>query len=142
MSDVYRIGIAIAMTGPIQSQIAALGRQLLGIHVTAGQVTNQFGRWATALGGVAAIMGGSAILGGIMKLGEHGKEVNHQLELMKIKGMEVGEIQQANAKALEVTTSVLTTSYSENLKHIQELRYAFGDTDTALKYLEVVSKAN
>jgi hypothetical protein len=141
MAD-YRVGIEILMQGPIQQQLAALGTRMLGLHTTATQVTNQFNRWATALGGVAAIIGGSAILGGILKLGEHGKEVNHQLELMKIKGMEIGEIQQANAKALEVTTSVLTTSYAENLKHIQELRYAFGDTDTALKYLEVVSKAN
>src|SRR6266436_5882192 len=104
MSDVYRIGIAIAMTGPIQSQIAALGRQMLGLHVTAAQVTNQFGRWATALGGVAAVIGGGAILGGIIKLADHGKAVNHQLELMKISGMEIGEIQQANAAALEMTS--------------------------------------
>ncbi len=142
MADVYRIGVSIAMTGPIQQQLAMLGRQFLGIHTTAGQITNQFNRWALALGGVAAVMGGSAIIGGIVKLAEHGKEVAHQLELMKIKGMEFGEIQEANARALEVTSTVLTTTYSGNLKHISELRYAFGGTADAMQYLEAVSKAN
>jgi hypothetical protein len=142
MSDLYKIGIQLALTGGYAHQMQVLAQQFGMFHAQVGQIQQGIGRWAMALGGVAAIMGGSAILGGIKKLGDHGKEVNHQLELMKIKGMEVGEIQRANAKALEVTSSVLTTSYSENLKHIQELRYAFGDTGTALKYLEVVSKAN
>src|SRR5258708_18920978 len=132
MADVYRIGINIALAGTIQQQLATLSTQLLGLHTTAGQVTNQFNRWATALGGVAAVMGGSMLLGGIVKLAEHGKEVAHQLELMNIKGMQFGEIQEANAKALEVTSTVMTTTYSGNLKHISELRYAFGETENAL----------
>src|SRR5260370_25323175 len=142
MADVYRMGINIALAGTIQQQLAALGTQFLGIHTTAQNITNQFGRWATALGGVAAIMGGSAIIGGIVKLAEHGKEVAHQLEQMNVLGMSFAEIQEANAKALEVTSSVLTTTYSDNLKHMRELRYAFGSTEDAIKYLEVVSKAN
>lgn len=142
MADVYRIGINILLQGTIQQQLATLSTQLLGLHTTAGQVTNQFNRWAVAIGGVAAVMGGSMLLGGIVKLAEHGKEVAHQLELMNTRGMDFAEIQEANAKALEVTGKVLTTTYSENLKHIQELRYAFGSTEEAMKYLEVVSKAN
>src|SRR5260370_289404 len=132
----YKVGIEIFLAGAIQAQLAALSTRMLGLHTTAGHITGQFRQWATSIGGVAAIIGGSAIIGGIIKLGDHGKEVNHQLELMNIKGMTFAEIQQANAKAIAVTGTVLTTTYSENLKHIQELRYAFGGTDTALKYLE------
>lgn len=141
MAD-YRVGIEIFLAGAINHQLAALSTRMLGLHTTAGQVTGQFNRWAAAIGGVAAVLGGSAIIGGIAKLAEHGKEVAHQLELMNVRGMTFAEIQEANAKALEVTSSVMTTTYSENLKHIQELRYAFGTTEEAIKYLEVVSKAN
>src|SRR5260370_28113541 len=127
MAD-YRVGIEIFMAGAIQQQLALLGTRMLGLHTTAGQVTNQFNRWAVAIGGVAAVMSGAALLGGIVKLAEHGKEVAHQLELMNTRGMDFAEIQAANAKPLEVTSSVLTTTHSANLKHIQELRYAFGST--------------
>src|SRR5258708_4906798 len=142
MADVYRIGINCTMPGMIQQHLATVATKLLGLHTTAGNVTNQFNRWAWAIGGVAAVMGGSMLLGGIAKLAEHGKEVAHQLEQMNVLGMSFAEIQEANAKALEVTSSVLTTTYSDNLKHMRELRYAFGSTEDAIKYLEVVSKAN
>src|SRR5258708_16309186 len=111
MADVYRIGINIALAGTIQQQLATLSTQLLGLHTTAGQVTNQFNRWAWAIGGVAAVMGGSRLLGGIVKLAEHGKEVAHQLDQMNALGMTFPEIHEANTNPLDVTSPVLPTTH-------------------------------
>lgn len=126
----------------MSSVLAIISRDLLGVHAKVGQIEKGFSRWALAIGGMGAIMAGGAIFGGMVKLAEHGAEVNHQLELMKLQGMQIAEINQAAARAMGVSGSVLTSTYSENLKHVRELRYAFGDTPDALKYLEAVTKAN
>jgi hypothetical protein len=141
MASVYQIGIQIALQGTIQQQLAALGTQFLGIHTTAQNITNQFGKWATVLGGVAAVLGGSAILGAMKTLVEHGSKLNHEMELMKISGMEMGEILEANAKAAEVASRIQTTTEAENRRHIRELRMAFGDTESAMKFLEPTVRA-
>lgn len=140
--DAYKIGVTIALANGVSGVLNTISRQMLGLNTTVGQVNRNFGRMATLIGGVAAVTGGVMIFSGLAKLAEHGSKVNHQLELMKIQGMDVREIQTAMSKSMEVTGQVMTTTLSENLKHARELRYAFGGTDDALKYLEVVSKAN
>lgn len=122
--------------------LAIISRDLLGVHARVGEIEKGFGRWSLAIGGIGAIMAGGAIFGGMVKLAERGSEVNHQLELMKLQGMQVADIHEAAARAMQVSGSVLTSTYSENLQHIRELRYAFGDTPDALKYLEAVTMAN
>lgn len=140
--DVYKIAVKIALTNGMSPILAIISRDLLGVHSKVKDIEKNFGGWAKAIGGTAAIMGGVAIIGGLVKIAKHGADVNHQLNLMKIQGMQVGEIQLASAKAMEVSGKVLTSTYSENLAHLRELRYAFGDTPDAMKYLETVTKAN
>jgi hypothetical protein len=122
--------------------LAIISRDLLGVHAKVGDIERDMRRWALAAGGAAGILGGTAIAAGLVKLAEHGSEVNHQLELMKLQGMEVAEVHQSMAAAMATSGNVLTSVYSENLKHVRELRYAFGDTPDAVKYLEAVTKAN
>jgi hypothetical protein len=95
-----------------------------------------------AAAGAAAVLGGVMIFKGMAKLAEHGAEVNHQLELMKIAGMSNSEIQSSMAQSMKTTGNVMTTTLSENLAHVRELRYAFGDTGKAMEHLDMVSKAN
>ncbi len=119
MVDVYRIGVSIALANGVSPVLAIIGRDLLGLGSTIRGIENNFKGWATALGGVAAILGGSVMLGGLAKLAEHGGDVNHQLELMKIAGMQNAEIQDSIAQAMKTTGNVTTTTLSENLAHIR-----------------------
>lgn len=134
--------MSIALSNGMSSVLAIISRDLLGVHSKVSDIEKSFGRWALAAGGAAGVIGGAAIFGALAKLAQKGSEVNHQLELMKIQGAGVGEIQAASAAAMAVSGKVLTTTYSENLKHLRELKYAFGDMPDAMRYLETVSKAN
>jgi len=141
MAADYRVGIEIALMGTVQAQLAAFASRMLGLQTTAGAVTAEFGRWQTAIRSVGAILAGSTMIGAMKVLVEHGAALNHEFELMKISGMDMGEIMAANAKAAEVSSKILTTTESENRRHIRELRGAFGDTESAMKYLEPVVRA-
>lgn len=138
----YKIAVNIALTNGMSSVLAKLSKDLLGINTKVKDVEKNFAKWAYAVGGTAAIMGGAAIFGGLFKMAKAGSEVNHELELMKIQGMQVKEIHEASAKAMQVSGAVLTSTYADNLRHIRELRYAFGDTPDAMKFLEDVTKSN
>lgn len=142
MVNPYKIAVHIALTNGMSSVLAKLSKEILGINTKVKDIEKTFGKWSYAVGGTAAIMGGVAIFGGLFKVAKAGSEVNHELELMKIQGMQVTEIHEASAKAMQVSGAVLTSTYADNLRHIRELRYAFGDTPDATKYLEDVTKSN
>src|SRR5258708_9215735 len=142
MADPYRIGVSIVLANGVSPVLFAIARDMLGLRAPIRDIEKSFGKWATAIGGVAAILGGQAIVGGLAAIDKHGGAVNHQLELMKIAGMSNAEIQDSIAQAMKTTGSVMTTTLSENLAHIRELRYAFGETSTAMQHLDEISKAN
>lgn len=134
--------MSIALSNGMSPVLAIISRDLLGVHSKVKDIEKGFGRWALAAGGAAGVIGGVAMFGALAKLAQKGSEVNHQLELMKIQGAGAAEIQQASAAAMAVSGKVLTTTYAENLKHLRELKYAFGDMPDAMRYLETVSKSN
>ena len=140
--DVYKIAVSIALANGMSPVLAIISRDLLGVHAKVGQIEKDMRRWALAAGGAAGVIGGAALIGGLAKLAEHGAEVNHQLELMKLQGMDVADVHLGMAAAMETSGKVLTSVYAENLAHVRELRYAFGDTPDAVKYLTEVTKAN
>jgi hypothetical protein len=138
----YKIGVSIALANGISPVLAIITRDMLGLGRKIGDIEKGFGGWSKALVGVATVLGGTAMIGGLVALAKHGGEVNHQLELMKIAGMDNADIQASIAQAMKTTGAVQTTTLSENLAHIRELRYAFGETSTAMQHLDEISKAN
>lgn len=140
--DVWKIGVAISLTNGMSPVLAVIAKDLLGIKGQVGDVEQAFSSWKPALAGAAAILAGGLMLDGMSKLADHGADVNHQLELMKTAGMQNSEIQSALAQAMKTSGDVQTTVLSENLAHIRELRYAFGETATAMKDLDLISKSN
>lgn len=140
--EVYKIGVAIGLTNNVSSVLAIIGRDLLGLGVKIKDVEGNFKGWTKAIGGVAGILGGSDMISGFVALAKHGADVNHQLELMKIGGMQVQEIQTSLAQAIKTTGTVTTTTLAENLAHIRELRFAFGSTSGATSHLDEVSRAD
>jgi hypothetical protein len=88
------------------------------------------------------VLATGAIVEGVVAVAKAGGLVNHQLELMKIAGMDNADVQLAYKQALQTSGAVTTTTLAENLAHIRELRYAFGETTAAMEHLDEISKAN
>jgi hypothetical protein len=141
MADQYRIGVSIALANGVSPVLATIMRDMLAMSARVKNIETGFAGWGKALGGVALILGGAEMVRGLVAIAKHGGVVNHQLELMKIAGMSNAEIQAATAQAMTTSGNVLTTTLSENLAHIRELRYAFGETSTAMEHLNEISKA-
>jgi len=116
--------------------------QMRGLHSQVAGIGAGIGGWGVALGAVGAVLAAGAIAEGLLVIAKHGGEVNHQLELMKTAGMTVVEVNDSMAQAMKTSGTVLTTTLSENLQHIRELRYAFGETTTAIQHLDEIAKAN
>jgi hypothetical protein len=142
MSDPYKVAVAIALTSNHSAVLGAMSKHLLGLDGQIKDIQKSFASWKAPLLGVAAVLGGVAIARGLEALVKHGGAVNHELELMKTAGMGVVETQEAIAQAVKTSGNVLTTTMSENLRHISELRYAFGETTTAIAHLDEIAKAN
>lgn len=140
--DVYKIGVSIALSNGVSPILAIIGKDLVGLNTSIKKIEQNFGGWAIAIGAVGALLAGGAIVHGLVAIAKHGGEVNHQLEMMKTAGMAFAETQDAMAQAMKTSGNVLTTTLSENLKHIRELRYAFGETGTAIAHLDEISKSN
>jgi hypothetical protein len=141
VTEVYKVDVALALTSNHAQVLGALSKGLLGIH---GQVTNlqgAFTKLGQAAAGALSLYGSEKILSGMAKMVEHGSKLVHQQELMRIAGMSNKEIAEATGRAYQVSAQVQTTTIAENLKHLKELRYAFGDYNTAQKYVTEVSKA-
>ncbi len=140
--DSYAIGVQIMLASNLPQMLNTISTRMLGLHTTVGQVNNQFSRMAQVIGGVGAALAGGAIIKGMASIVEHGAKINHEFELMKNQSFDITEINKSMTAAMQVSSIVQQTTVAENLKHIRELRYAFGETQDATKYLEIVSKAN
>lgn len=140
--DVYKVGISLVLNNSVTPGLTAITAQLIGANNAVVLLNNNLARLKLAAAGAVAILGGVAIFEGFKKLVGHGKDVNDQLERMKQAGMSFKEIQDAMAQAQQTSSKVMTTTYSENLKHLLELRYAFGDIGSAMHHLDEVAKAN
>lgn len=142
MADVYRVGVNLMLNNGVSSGLSQIIRQLGTANAAANSFNATLGRMKLAAAGTVAILGSAALFSGFKKLADHGKEVNVQLERMRQAGMSYKEIQESITQAQQTSSKVMTTTYSENLKHMLELRYAFGDTESAMHHLDEVSRAN
>jgi hypothetical protein len=91
---------------------------------------------------VGLYMGGAGALGlfGIAHAVKPAEEYQHQLAQMNVAGMTHLEIVRATAAAWQATRNVPTTSISENLAAIRDLRMVFGDTQHAIEHMATVQK--
>lgn len=142
MTEVYKVGVALAMTSNAPQVLKALSSGLLGVNAQVKQLTGGFDKLKLAIGGAFAIFAGREMLGAFDKIVKAGDELVHQQNLMRMAGVSNLEIARATAQAYETSARVQTTSVAENLKHLRELRYAFGDLGKAQSALMSVEKSS
>lgn len=149
MISAWKIGVEIAMTSNAAQVLGVLGRDLAGMGERAKALTGELNAAKMAAYGALGVIGGGAILGGLTKLVEAGRELVHQQALFQVSLKDSGltaqqvaaETATATAAAWRNAQNVLGTTAADNLKSIRELRMVFGDEREAIANLPSVSKA-
>jgi hypothetical protein len=127
MADIYKIAVRIALTNGMSPVLAIISRDLLGIHAKVGQIEKSFGRWATAIGGVGAVMAGSGIVTGLMKVASHGSNLLDQQDKLLRANVSLNEVLRLQRNYYDnVARSVPTSTASDYLKTFNELRSVVG----------------
>ena len=120
----------MAMSGQftaLQAKATALQARLAGIRMTA----------LTGLGMAAAGFGGLYLLDKAIKPAE---EYAHQLNIMNMAGVKQADIASSIGLAWKTTSSVITTTATDNLRMLNDMRIVFGDMQQAQMALPLVAQ--
>src|SRR5580692_97510 len=86
MSDVYKIGIALAMSSNHNLILTALSSQLLHVHTNVNNLQGGFNRLKIAVGSALAVGAGFTLLDYTWKLVEATKEYSDELAKLETLG--------------------------------------------------------
>jgi len=137
--EAYSVAVKIQLINQATAGLATLTAQFRGAERDAaalqGRLTEirRLGGLALASGAVGAA--GFAGLGIFHKIVKPAEEFTHQLALMNAAGMRQKEIAESIAAAWQTSQKVITSTASDNLKTIREMRQVFGNTGDAIRYL-------
>jgi hypothetical protein len=132
MSDVYRIGVSIAMHNGVSSVLGIIAKDLLGVQNNVGKLEKGFSRLKLAIGGIVAIAAGAALIGGVVKVAEAAEELSRVQGSMAAAGIQNRDIARATASAWTTASTVMGTKVADNLTAIAHLRASFGSLDEAI----------
>ncbi len=141
MFEAYKVGVTLALQNQVSGILGVIARDFRTVNIHAKELQASL-REIKLLGMGGALLGGMGFLGlGMIKATvEPAKEYVHQLELAKAAGMSQLEIAQATKAAWQATGSVMTTTATQNLAAIRELRMVFGDTRQAMEHMPTVQR--
>jgi hypothetical protein len=141
MTDVYRIGVSMALTNNVSQILGVIARDFMGVRGEVSKTEAAMSRLRGVMLGVGSVLAGGAILSGMGKLVEHGTKLVHQQALMAEQGMTVREQAEATAAAYKTASDVMGTNVSRNAALVRELRGVLGNTGDALTALPQFAKA-
>lgn len=139
MADVYKVAVALSMTSNAPAFLSALSSKLLHVHSQVKDLEGgltRLNRIKLAVGGGLAIAGGSAALAAVGKMVDKGNELIKIQQNMAQAGVKAVEVQEAYAKAWELTGKYTNVGAAEALKVINEARMTFGSQEDATHHSE------
>lgn len=140
MSDVYRIGVTIAMNSNGLGVLGALGAGMMKLDKAALAATGRMNALKVAALGAMGVVAGAAVLHGMGHLVAKGAELVHQQSLLRRQGLSNLEVLNATAKAYETMAAVPGTKVAENLKMFGELRSQTTSDQTAMQLMPMMSR--
>lgn len=140
MSDVYKIGVAIALNSNGLGVLSALSGGLMKLDGAASAATGKMNALKTAALGAMGVAAGAGIAKGLVHLVEHGQKLVHQQSLMRQAGVSAGDTAYATAEALKTMNAVAGTGLIENLELLGDLRNRLGDIHHAAAALPEMAK--
>jgi hypothetical protein len=141
MFEAYKVGVTLALTNQVSSVLGLISRDFVKTDKEAKALQGTL-KEIKLLGMSGALLGGAGFMGLMAIKGavKPASEYVHQLELAKAAGMSQLEIAQATSAAWATTGNVMTTTATQNIKAVRELRMVFGDTADAIKFLPQMQK--
>lgn len=136
MFEAYKVGVTLALHSNVSAALGLIARDFAKTDLEAKKLQKSL-KEIKLLGLGGAILGGAGFMGlGLIKAAvKPANEYVHQLELARAAGMSQLEIAKATAAAWQTASEVMTSTPTENLKAIRELRMVFGDTAEAIHFL-------
>lgn len=130
--DVWRIGVRIGMTNGVSPVLAVIAADLLGLKGKVGEVEKAFRSLNPAIIGAGAVLAGGALLDGVFKMADKGKELIDQQDKLVRQNIDLNDVLRIQADFFDnVSKSVPTATASEYLKTVNELRSVAGDLNGA-----------
>ena len=137
MSDIYKIGMQMSLTGNLATGMGAILQSMTGIHGLQGKIEKGFKTWNTALIGIGV---GGGILLTMGKLVQHAKELSHELATLKTYNLSEASISGVQKEAQRLSSgAVRGTTQSGNVKLFGEAYSLFGEA-SAKKVMEPLAR--
>lgn len=141
MFEAYRIGVKVSLINNVSAGLLLIAKQFGVAHKSNVMLNKELERTGNLLkmGGALAGIGGLG-LGIIAKMVKPATEYAHQLNIMNMAGLKQKELANAIGDAWKNTGTVITSTATENLRSLLDLRNVLGNMDEARMALPVVSR--
>jgi hypothetical protein len=141
MFEAFSVGVRLSLVNQVTAGLMGISSAFARVHGDARQLQGQLDRIKLTLAGGAALAGtgffGLAMIG---KTIEPAREYAHQLALMNTAGMRQVDIVKSINAAWALNKTVPTSTATQNLEAIRELRTVLGDTQEAINFLPQAQK--
>lgn len=141
MFEAYSVAVKLRLVNSVTPGLLSISQQFTKTYRDASALQRQLDSIKLTISAGRSIAGtGLTGLGLITKAVKPAAEYAHQLAQMRAAGMSNLEVAQATAKAWSAGREVMTSSATENLAAIRELRMVFGDTRHAMENVTTIQK--
>jgi hypothetical protein len=134
--DVFSVGVTITLVDRVST---ALGAMSLGFARSEAAATALQARMLairnTFTAGLLLVGGGMALAAPLVAATHAAVDYEHQLNRMTSAGLSHKEMTDSIAAAWQTTGKIITSTATENLKVIMDLRSVFGKTDEGIQYM-------
>jgi len=141
MFEAFKVGITIALTNTVSSALGMMSKDFIKTDAEAQRLKSTL-KEIKMLGATGILFGAAGMMG--LKLVEAAvkpaTEYAHQLNIMNMAGLKQAEIADAVGAAWKNTRDVMTTTATENLKSLLDLRNVLGNMEDAKAMLPIVTK--
>jgi hypothetical protein len=136
MENLYRVGVELALANGVSPVISIITRDLLHMqrHIDAAAVG--FNKLGAALAGVGGMFVGGVMLEGMEEVVKHGNDLVRLQRNMYQAGASMTDVQNAYAKAWEMTGKYANMSATEVLQMMNDARMTFGTQDVAIQHID------
>lgn len=137
----YEVFIKLSLVNQVSAGLAAMSGQFSKLNAQAAAVEAKLNS-IKKMAFVGAGLAGAGFFGLHLfeKALKPAEEYAHQLNIMNMAGLSQKEIAEAVGSAWENTHKVITSSATENLRMLNDMRIVFGKMDEAQRALPLVSQ--
>lgn len=141
MSQAYEVGIHLVAKDGISGVLANISKSLFGLHGSVDHLTKGFSTLRAGIIGAASAAAGFKLGKGLEHVLEKGNDMIRLQRNMTQAGVETKQVQEATAKAWEMTAKYQNISAVESMKMINDARSVFGNQEMAIHDIEPFMRA-